>query len=96
MMKSSMTMAEAADNPIQDMIANRKRRKQILRSGGGKYSMPVRYGLRRAGKKIKGAVGDVIGNIKDKRGKMRQMEDASGPTSRNKSVGVCDKGGKCQ
>ena len=96
MMKSSMTMAEASDNPIQDMIANRRRRRQILKSGGGKYSMPVRYGLRRVGKKIKGAVGDVIGDIKDRRGKKRQMEDASGPTSRNKSVGVCDAKGKCQ
>jgi len=96
MMKSSMTMGEAIDNPFERMAANRRRRKQVLRTGGGKYSMPVRYGLRRAGKKIKGAVGDVIGNIKDKRGKMRQMEDASGPTSRNKSVGVCDAKGKCQ
>lgn len=95
-MKSSMTISEATGNPIQDMVANRKRRKQVLRSGGGKYSMPVRYGLRKLGKKIKGSVGDVIGNIKDRQGKKRQMEDASGPTSRNKSVGVCDKGGKCQ
>ena len=96
MMKSSMTMAEATDNPFERMAANRRRKKQILRSGGGKYAMPVRYGLRRAGKKIKGAIGDVIGDMKDMKGKKRQMEDASGPTSRNKSVGVCDAKGKCQ
>ncbi len=96
MMKSSMTMAEATDNPIKTMMANSKRRRNVLKSGGGKYSMPVRYGLRRVGKKIKGAIGDFVGGIKDKRGKMRQMEDASGPTSRNKSVGVCDAKGKCQ
>ena len=92
MMKSSMTMAEVADNPFREAVANRKRRKQVLRSGGGKYSMPVRYGLRRLGKKIKGAVGDVIGDIKDRRGKKRQMEDASGKTSRNSSATCGPKG----
>lgn len=96
MMKSSMTMAEATSGPIDRLIANRKRKKAVLKSGGGKYSMPVRYNLRKLGKKIGSSVGDVVANVKDRRSKKRAMEDASGPTSRNKSVGVCDAKGKCQ
>jgi hypothetical protein len=89
---SAMNTSEATDNPIKTMIANSKRRRNVLRSGGGKYSMPVRYAVRKAGGKIKRAIGDFIGGIKDKRGKMRQMEDASGKTSRNSSATCGPKG----
>lgn len=91
-MNTSSSTENVSDNPFREAIANRKRKKQILRSGGGKYAMPVRYALRSVGKKVKRAIGDFVGDIKDKQGKKRQMEDASGKTSRNSSATCGPKG----
>lgn len=91
-MNTSSSTENVSDNPIQDWIANSKRRRNVLKSGGGKYSMPVRYALRSTGKKIKRAIGNFVEDIKDQRGKKRQMEDASGKTSRNSSATCGPKG----
>lgn len=81
---------------IKKMIKNEKRKKMLLDQGQGKYAAPVRYALRQAKKNIKNKFEDVTKGVKDAISMKRAKEDASGPTSRNRSVNVCTSGGKCQ
>jgi small-conductance mechanosensitive channel len=56
----------------------------------------VKSTLRNIGENIKETFEDIGGGIKAVRDRRRAIQDASGPTSRNKSVGVCTSPGKCQ
>jgi len=89
-----MTMGEAlsGDGKFKEWRNNQKRKKQILKSGGGKYSMPVRYKLRKFINEAKEDVGGVFKNIKEARAKKMAMKDASGKTSRNSSATCGPKG----
>jgi hypothetical protein len=93
---ASAMKSELDDNPIKEFIANQKRKKMILNQGGGEYAAPVRYKIRQGTKEFKAKIKDVVGDVKDALAMGRAKQDASGPTSRNKSVGVCTAGGKCQ
>ena len=61
-----------------------------------KYSHPVKYEIKKTIGNIGEGIGNVVKNIKEAPGKRRTMADAAGKTSRNSSVGLCSKGGKCQ
>jgi hypothetical protein len=89
---SAINKPKGPGKSIKKMVADRKRKKQILKSGGGKYAMPVRYELRKDVKKIKEAIGDVVGSIKGRKDSKRQMQDSSGKTSRNSSATCGPKG----
>jgi hypothetical protein len=95
----AMATSSAQEGPgdmIREMRNNMKRKKAVLDSGGGKYAAPVRYAIRQGVKKIGDKLEDVGGKFKNALAMKRAKEDASGPTARNKSVGVCTAGGKCQ
>lgn len=96
--KKETYSAPSAD-PGDGFRAFRKKqqfKKQMLKQGKGKYAAPVRYKLRQAIGKITDKVEDVTKGVKDAISMKRAKEDASGPTSRNRSVNVCTSGGKCQ
>lgn len=61
-----------------------------------KYSHPVRTAIKDVAQNIGQGVHGVVKTIKEAPGKRRTMADAKGKTSRNSSVGLCTKGGKCQ
>lgn len=56
----------------------------------------IKSTLRNIGENIKDTFGGIGKNIKAAKDRRRAIQDASGPTSRNKSVGVCTSPGKCQ
>lgn len=93
---SAAISSDTDDGPIKEFFANQKRKKMILDQGGGEYAAPVRYKIRKTTKEFKAKIKDVVGDVKDALAMGRAKQDASGPTSRNKSVGVCTAGGKCQ
>jgi hypothetical protein len=95
-MGSTSAQDYSNDGVLKELSKNRKRKKAVLKSGGGKYSMPVRYALRQGIKNIGQKVKNAEAKFKDAIAMRRSKADASGPTSRNKSVGVCTAGGKCQ
>ena len=61
----------------------------------GKYSNPVLYKMETAGRNIKDKFEQMGMNIKERKGVKKTMQDAAGPTKRNKDVMVC-KEGQCQ
>lgn len=66
------------------------------RKWDAKYSHPVRSTIKDVAQNIGQGVNKVVKTIKEAPGKRRTMADAKGKTSRNSSVGLCTKGGKCQ
>lgn len=60
------------------------------------YSHPVRRAIKNAVGNVSEGTGNVLKKIKEAPAKRRTMADARGKTSRNSSVGLCTKGGKCQ
>jgi hypothetical protein len=95
-MSTSNMEAKDPGDGIRKFIKNEKRKKMLLDKGEGKYAAPVRYAIRQTKKNIKDKFEDVTKGVKDAISMRRAKEDASGPTSRNRSVGVCTAGGKCQ
>ncbi len=82
---------------IKTFFKNQKRKKMLLDQGQGKYAAPLRYAVRQTTKNVKNKIKDFISDVKSI-GDARQAKlDAGGKRpGRNSSVGVCDKGGKCQ
>jgi hypothetical protein len=93
--KTPRLKVEKEKRTLKQAIKDSKYKREQFRQGRGDYSNPVRAKVSRAMGRVGDFVKDKIEDIKDMGEMRRGMKDASGPTSRNKSLGVCEKGKKC-
>lgn len=106
LLNKSMTMGSASaasDGGIKKMVQKHKMKRAIKNQNKGEQSFkysPLKRAANKVGEGLE-KVGDKISqaslNLKARKGRRKTMQDASGKTSRNSSVGLCKAGGgKCQ
>lgn len=75
---SALSQESSAPGPIVKFVEKKMKERKIIKRGGGKYSMPVRYAINNAKKDVVKKVKNFIGDIKE-----RKSQKASGATLRN-------------